>query len=285
MNAATVALLNRLRGVKRSGDGWSAFCSAHPDAHRSLTVSEDRDVTLITCHTGCPAERVVAAVGLTLANLFAGEAPPPRAPRSLPTTGAYVASRFALPDGTVAEHWRLDSPDGKRMWWTRDGKAGMRGHPLEQLPLYRHEHLDSIALFDGAIVAEGEKAADALAVAMPNYLVLGTVTGAASIPCDDSLRPLVGTPVWLWPDNDAPGRSHMARIAYRLASMGEWPLIIPQISLPAKGGAADAIALGMDLGALLGAAAAWNDGVLPEAEPAQVEHAPELAPTRTARIL
>lgn len=75
-------LLLRLEGVKSAGpDRWRAFCPAHqPAPHRAgrtpaLSVSLSRDGrTLLHCHAGCGCGDVVAAAGLTLANLF-----PPRA--------------------------------------------------------------------------------------------------------------------------------------------------------------------------------------------------------------
>ncbi len=65
-------LLDRLDKVKETGPGrWVACCPAHQDKHPSLSVRETSDGTLLVkCWSGCGAADVVAAVGLTLADLF-----------------------------------------------------------------------------------------------------------------------------------------------------------------------------------------------------------------------
>ncbi len=76
-------LLNRLDGVKRSGDGWTARCPAHDDEHNSLSVRDGEGGKIIVrCHAGCTANSIMAALGLTMRDLF-----PPRGER-------YSASRF-----------------------------------------------------------------------------------------------------------------------------------------------------------------------------------------------
>lgn len=69
MTAAT--LLDRLEGVRANGPGrWVARCPAHEDRSPSLSIREIDDRTLIFCFAGCEAHDVLAAVGLTLAELF-----------------------------------------------------------------------------------------------------------------------------------------------------------------------------------------------------------------------
>lgn len=64
------AILDRLGQVRRSGSGWVARCPAHQDRQPSLTVAWGRDGrTLVHCHAGCPLGAIVAALGLTLADL------------------------------------------------------------------------------------------------------------------------------------------------------------------------------------------------------------------------
>src|SRR5688572_26899842 len=74
--ADPVALvLSRLQNVKKNGTGHTARCPAHDDHHNSLKVDTGRDgQALIHCHAGCEPQRVVAALGRTLADLY-----PPRA--------------------------------------------------------------------------------------------------------------------------------------------------------------------------------------------------------------
>lgn len=65
-------LLSRLDKVKVTGSGrWLACCPAHDDRSPSLSVRETDDGTvLIKCWSGCGAADVVAAVGLSLSDLF-----------------------------------------------------------------------------------------------------------------------------------------------------------------------------------------------------------------------
>lgn len=64
-------LISRLEGVRAAGPGrWMARCPAHPDRSPSLSVREVDDRTLVHCFGGCEAHDVLAAVGLTLGDLF-----------------------------------------------------------------------------------------------------------------------------------------------------------------------------------------------------------------------
>ncbi len=137
----------------------------------------------------------------------------------------------------IADHVRLDLDDGKRVHWEQpDGTRKLpEGVGTPDLALYGARELPAAGV---VVVVEGEKAADALRAR--GILAVGTMTGAATIPCDDALRPLLGRTVSLWPDNDDPGREHMRRIAGRLRALGhtdvrlvDWP------DAPAKGDAAD----------------------------------------------
>jgi putative DNA primase/helicase len=63
--------LSRLDGVRQQPSGTSARCPAHDDHVASLSVSAGREGgnIVLFCHAGCPPESVVAAMGLTMADL------------------------------------------------------------------------------------------------------------------------------------------------------------------------------------------------------------------------
>lgn len=138
----------------------------------------------------------------------------------------------------VATHHRIDftNADGtreKKVWWEP------RGVRTAELPLYRLRDLLAASPEPPVVLVEGEKACDALTAV--GVLSVGTVTGAKSIPCDESLRPLAArTTVLVWPDNDADGRGHMERVAARLLALGatdvRW---VDWRDAPQKGDAAD----------------------------------------------
>jgi hypothetical protein len=73
----TVAdFLDRLERVKRSGAVWVARCPAHEDTHASLSVGVGvGECVLVHCHAGCRTEDVVAALGLTMGDLYTRTSP------------------------------------------------------------------------------------------------------------------------------------------------------------------------------------------------------------------
>ena len=77
-------LLDMLPGARRNGSGWQARCPAHDDKIPSLSVGEKDGKILLHCFTGCTAEAVVAALDLTMADLFTNGATPPGAERPEP---------------------------------------------------------------------------------------------------------------------------------------------------------------------------------------------------------
>lgn len=70
-------LLSRLEAVQQRGPAkWIARCPAHDDKRPSLSVREcDDGKILVHCFAQCGASEIVAAVGLSLADLFASPVP------------------------------------------------------------------------------------------------------------------------------------------------------------------------------------------------------------------
>ena len=66
-------LLQRLEGVMKSGNGWRSCCPACGGKSRKLSIAERDGKVLIHCFGGCEAVDVLAAVGLTWADVM-----PPR---------------------------------------------------------------------------------------------------------------------------------------------------------------------------------------------------------------
>ncbi len=65
-------ILERVQKVKKTGDKkYMACCPAHDDSDPSLAINEANDGRiLLHCFAGCPAGDVVAAIGLSLSDLF-----------------------------------------------------------------------------------------------------------------------------------------------------------------------------------------------------------------------
>lgn len=223
-------VLARLEDARPTGTGHIARCPAHKDANPSLSVAEGTDGrVLLKCHAGCDFDSIVSALGLDKRDLFAAPA------IAKGPAGRKTEQRWPIEDhtGTLrAIHCRFDPPGEKKVvYWRRpDGQKGLGEIKVESLPLYGSDRLTERP---GApvIVVEGEKAADALRPVAESLgcVVLGTVTGASTIPRDEVLAVLTGRRVYTWADSDAPGEHHMMRITARLAALGvevhrlHWP--------------------------------------------------------------
>src|SRR5687768_332272 len=95
-------LRDRLHNVRPCGVGFTARCPAHDDRHNSLKIDEGDDGrALVHCHAGCPPETIVAAVGLTMADLFPPNAEPTfgdARSSTGPSTGRRIVATYDYPD-------------------------------------------------------------------------------------------------------------------------------------------------------------------------------------------
>lgn len=76
-HASADVLLNRLDAVQKVGDGWRARCPACEGRSRKLAITESDGRVLIHCFGGCAAGDVLAAIGLTWADLHPPRSWPP----------------------------------------------------------------------------------------------------------------------------------------------------------------------------------------------------------------
>lgn len=97
------AILSRMRGVRRNpnGRGWIAVCPAHHDHRPSLSVRQGGDGrVLLYCFSGCTTDRICAALGIRVADLF-------------PPTEEPLHHREPTSDGASA---RFKPEDAARVW-------------------------------------------------------------------------------------------------------------------------------------------------------------------------
>jgi hypothetical protein len=192
MHSPLYNVLDRLNNIREEGGGYRASCpvpghgKGRGDQDPSLTVKQDDGRVLIKCFAECEPEKVVEALGLSMADLF-------DKPSGQGRNNGQGTKREGMPSavweirdrhGVVqAEHVRFDEPgEKKKCLWKLPGanEYGLEGRKLATMPLYRTELIDDWPEDMLVVLTEGEKAADALARVHP--AVLGTVTGASAIP-------------------------------------------------------------------------------------------------------
>lgn len=215
------------RAVTQSGEGYAARCPAHNDRSPSLSVSEGDDGrVLLHCHAGCEAGAVVAALGLTMADLYpprdghatgngrtrptGSRAPTPR--RFVATYPYHDASGELLYEVVRYEpkDFRPRRPDPA----ARDGWAYSYG----DTPRVLYRLPDILTADHGSLVfvPEGEKDADRIC---REGLVATTTPGGANGAGKVDLSPLAGRDVVLLPDHDAAGEGYAADLHRRLAEL------------------------------------------------------------------
>jgi hypothetical protein len=166
---------------------------------------------LVHCKGGCSQEDVIAA--LKMLGVWPEASPNGRVrgePRPFERQTALY--QYITTDGeVVGEKGRWDAPDGsKRFAWRKPGVDGWpspSGIKVADMPLWGAELLTGA---ETVIFCEGEAAAQACR----DHGALGVTFGggASSTDFGDSLKDLTGLTVLLWPDNDATGRTYMARV-------------------------------------------------------------------------
>ena len=256
MTTPVERILAKLPDAKKTAKGWSARCPAHEDRRASLSISQsDNGGALLHCHAGCAPASVVAAVGLTLADLMPtvvnsvnvnGNARRPKK-TGVPLTrkDKLVGKTFATARDAVAElerrHgprsalWTYHDASGEPVgvvvrWNLADGKKEIRpasrhgdGWRVEGMPEPRPLYgLPELASAQRVFVCEGEKAADAV-----RGIRLAATTSAhgCESPGKTDWRPLAGKEIILLPDNDPPGRKYADAVAALLAKLTPAPVV------------------------------------------------------------
>jgi 5S rRNA maturation endonuclease (ribonuclease M5) len=251
-------VLAKLKSVKAAGsDRWMALCPTHDDAQRSLSVRVGADAKVVMyCHAGCSVPAIVAALGLSMTDLFSGPSMPPRSASlsmtaSAPSVKAQgVTTRPKLTktydyhdaDGTLLyqvcrfepKTFRQRRPDGSGNWVWGMGDVVPVPYRLPQL-------IDAANQERRVFIVEGEKDADALAEL--GYPATTSPMGAGKWRESYSDH-LAGCDVVILPDNDEPGRAHAEQIAASLTSRKAFVKVVALPNLPEKGDVSDWLATG-----------------------------------------
>jgi hypothetical protein len=243
--------LARLKEVKPGLNGsWKARCPAHLDKNPSLTITvRARDNAILAhCHGGCEKQAVLDAMGLRMSDLFAdnGSTPAKRPDRPQPRQESkrrivegydYTDEAGALLFQAVRyepKDFRQRRPDGKGGWiHTLDDTRRV----VYRLP----ELLKAVEAGREIWIVEGEKDVDYL-----NTLGLAATCnpmGAGKWTADYNGF-FKGATVRIVPDNDKPGREHVAMVAAALAPVAADVRIVELPGLDEKGDIADWIDAG-----------------------------------------
>ena len=198
MKAHHRRVLEAFPDAQLSGKGHEAHCPCHSDRSPSLTISagtKNVDAVVLKCGAGCDTRDVLAAVGLSMADLYSDKT----------RRGVKVLRRFDYTDedGTInyqmrrlgrsRNRWRMVHPDGKGGWANGRGDGPKRLYRLAQLAAQP----DILYVF----VTEGERDADSLA----NACQVLTTTVASGSWTDVDLTQLSGRYVTIVIDNDKTG--------------------------------------------------------------------------------
>ena len=210
-------IASHLEKARLNSDGsFTARCPAHNDRTPSLSISDGEDnVVLWHCHAGCSQDAVyeamlrVGAVKQHKVSEYSGDIafrpdyPNPRQHiyRDQNGTPVFVVDRLPDPDGgkTFRQHG-LNSHNSHNM----DG--------VTRLP-YQLHHWHS---HESIIVVEGEQGVEALNRA--GYPATCNPGGAGNWQ-QELNEHFAGKHVILIPDNDDPGRKHMASVAEKLTGI------------------------------------------------------------------
>ena len=231
-----------LDGVRRQGHGYKAKCPAHEDHNPSLSIAQASDRILLKCHAGCATESIMMALGRSMSDLFAPNAPlaaPVQVAPALPPLCSRIVDSLhrRLNDDVrsdLREHRGLTSEviDRYRLGVKRrygdlyvsipicDRVGSVTNIRLWLPPRYRRQNMPKIISWEtgrgkaewypidqlitpNLVVTEGEM--DALALISAGVPAI-TVTGGASTWLDDFSKALAGKKVTLVMDNDEAGR-------------------------------------------------------------------------------
>lgn len=248
---AVQAVLDRLDGVKQTGDGqYAARCPGHDDRVQSLSVGQGDDGrALLHCHAGCDTDDLLAEIGLTKRDLFPKGTGPNGQERKRRTARravyqtfeAAVAAAERQTQGKHAGTWtyhradgdehfrvaRFDLSDGKKTYrpFHRDAEGWVQADPPGLLSLYGLPRLPSA---DRLYLHEGEKCVEAAA-----KIGLASTTSAhgCNAPEKSDWTPMAGHQVVMLPDHDANGRTYTQTVAGILSRLDP-PASVKIVTLP-----------------------------------------------------
>jgi len=233
----------------QNGTGVKVRCPSHEDRRPSLHLSIGKNgAVVLKCFAGCENKDILAAVGLTFADLFEPKAEPRR---EQPT---YVTYDYRDEDGRLLyQAVRKQFADRKDFYQRKPKPGGGCENTLAGVRrvLYRLPELLASSPDEYVVALEGEKDVDRArdAGGVPATTNVG---GVGKWRADDSAV-LRDRHVVLMPDNDQAGYRHMLDVCRSLDGVAASVAVVRLTGVPAKGDLSDALDAGLpwaDLDAL-----------------------------------
>jgi len=222
-------VLSKLSDAKPNGQGWQARCPAHDDQNPSLSIAEGDDGrALLKCHAGCATEAVVAALGISMADLMPSNSnrAAQAASRRIVKTYDYRDERGDLLFQVVRMEpktfrQRAPRPSGGWTWSVKNVRK----------VLYRLPELLGADPNTLVCIPEGEKDVDRL---VSLGLVATCNPGGAGKWKAEYREWLRDRLVAVFPDNEEVGQKHAQAVARSLTGIAKVVKLVDLPNLPPK---------------------------------------------------
>lgn len=215
-------ILPKLAHIKKSGAGFVARCPAHEDNRASLSIGPGRDQPVVLhCHAGCDSDSILAAIGLTYADL----SKPREQRRSDDDVWTPAGPAIAVYDyrdeagellyqvlRTANKDFRQRTPDhtAKSGWAWRLGD-------VRRVPYRLPKVIDAVAEGRQVWITEGEKDVHSLETC---GLVATCNSGGAGKWLPEFSAHFKDAVVAIVADADEPGRAHARMVRDLLVDVG-----------------------------------------------------------------
>ena len=218
-------------GIGKLGE-YQAYCPAHNDKNKSLTISKGyKHDVILHCHAGCSFEEIMDALfdkGISINNNVAlkkGSGLPKGIAPSWDGKRYLVHWTYNNEAGEPIGHVvRYESGAGEKVtipYFKRDDdqwRAGYSTSLKENRPLYNLDKLDNTGDEAEVWVVEGEKCADTLTEL---GLIATTSPGGANSPKKTDWELLSDKKIIIWPDKDQAGKVYAANVLEQLFQTGD----------------------------------------------------------------
>jgi 5S rRNA maturation endonuclease (ribonuclease M5)/KaiC/GvpD/RAD55 family RecA-like ATPase len=207
--------LSRLQKVSKTSKGWQACCPSHADTTPSLSVDEGEKGIVLTCRAGCDTEKVVAAMGLKMSDLFRDSSKEV----IITPIKRQVVESYVYTDALGKPLFRTcriePGKDGRKKDFAQQGIGadGKYQNNMEGMIRVLY-NLPAVLKSEQVVICEGERKANW--INETGYVATCNVGGAGKW-LDAWTDCLAGKSIVICADNDEPGQNH-ARLLHKALS-------------------------------------------------------------------